>query len=652
MTDAVDPHRAPTALPWRGLVEGFYGTPWSGAERRAYFAFAAPLGLDRYVYAPKSDPYHRERWREPYPEAQLAELAALAADAKAVGIRFGYAISPGLSMRFADPADAAALAAKARQLFDAGIRHFCVLFDDVPPTLTDAADLARFGDDDAAVGRAHGAAASEFAGFLRTELGITEPLLVCPTDYAGIAPSPYREGLAETLPTDALLFWTGSDIVVGEVTRAAVDAAAASYRRDLVLWDNFPVNDFDRSRLFLGPLTGRAGDVVGSRLVGIAVNPMVEAAPSRFAIAACAEWAAYPARYDPDAAAARARRLVAGPAAEGLAPLLDACSSWPPSAAPDPALDALIERARRGDVAALAEVRGRMEALAATSSAGAPADLRSALLPWVRAAQAVGAAGVLACRLLANDGRSDAAATVSALRAAWTAAEAHYPNVLRSSVELLVAAALERAGAPRLPVTAPQGGRVLLLTGANPSPGDRELAEFLHADGHAVTIRSESAASDIAPDFDLVIIARAASERAALELADIAIPVIAWGHLVALRLASASEMPLALDTIELSDGDHPIAAGLAGAVRAYRGPSRLTWGVPASGGRVIASTPQDRHPVLVLYDAGMPLVDGRPAPAARLTFFLGSDGFAPWLVTDATRQIVRAAVTHLLGRAA
>lgn len=56
-------------IPWRGVVEGFYGQPLSNQERAEQFSFYQQKGLNSYIYAPKDDPYHRSRWREPYPPA-------------------------------------------------------------------------------------------------------------------------------------------------------------------------------------------------------------------------------------------------------------------------------------------------------------------------------------------------------------------------------------------------------------------------------------------------------------------------------------------------------------------------------------------------------------------------------------------------------
>ena len=54
----------------RGIVEGFFGPPWSMAHRKALFRFGAKRGMNTYLYAPKDDPYHRERWRDPYPKGE------------------------------------------------------------------------------------------------------------------------------------------------------------------------------------------------------------------------------------------------------------------------------------------------------------------------------------------------------------------------------------------------------------------------------------------------------------------------------------------------------------------------------------------------------------------------------------------------------
>src|SRR5690606_40202652 len=94
-------------------------------QRLALMDFLAGHGYNLYVYAPKDDPYHRERWREPYPPSQLNELRELAARARSVGVAFCFAVSPGLSLRYADDTELNRLWAKLEPLVQAGEGRGC-----------------------------------------------------------------------------------------------------------------------------------------------------------------------------------------------------------------------------------------------------------------------------------------------------------------------------------------------------------------------------------------------------------------------------------------------------------------------------------------------------------------------------------------------
>ena len=83
----------------RGIIEGFYGLPWTWQERLEVAELLAGAGMDTYVYAPKDDPLHRERWREPYPPEVVDRFAELVA---ARTLRVGFTVSPGLSMDLDD----------------------------------------------------------------------------------------------------------------------------------------------------------------------------------------------------------------------------------------------------------------------------------------------------------------------------------------------------------------------------------------------------------------------------------------------------------------------------------------------------------------------------------------------------------------------
>ena len=114
----------------RGIIEGFYGPPWSWDDRRRLSETLCAAGMDTYIYAPKDDPLHREQWRKPYDDVFLDALGQLAAPG---GLRVGYAISPGLSIDASDRGDRAALLAKISQATDAGVTLVALCLDDLPP---------------------------------------------------------------------------------------------------------------------------------------------------------------------------------------------------------------------------------------------------------------------------------------------------------------------------------------------------------------------------------------------------------------------------------------------------------------------------------------------------------------------------------------
>ncbi|MBB5787298.1 protein O-GlcNAcase [Jiangella mangrovi] len=422
-------------LRWRGTIEGFYGPPWSHADRLSHLEFAGRHKLNTYVYAPKDDPYHRKQWREPYPPAELDRIGELAAAARRSHVRFVFAVSPGLSMVYSDPAELELLVAKLEQVRSVGVDDVALLFDDIPPDLSHEADVAAFGDAPGSAARAHAAVCRSVI----ERLG--RPLIMVPTDYAGTEPTPHRDLLAAELPPEVLVWWTGRDIVVGDITRAEIDAAAASYGHELLLWDNFPVNDFDFPRLFLGPLVGRPASLDGARFAGITANPMPHEAASRIAVATVADWAWNPGGYD--ALAAHHRALDAVGATEAVRTLARACASWPPSAPQDPALSALCDAALGGSLAAAEALRDRFAAMVAAAPDGErePADrIEREVMPWLVALADTGRAGLAALVALApSAGEVERAAAADAL----AVAESHEEqNVLRTVVPPFVRAVL------------------------------------------------------------------------------------------------------------------------------------------------------------------------------------------------------------------
>ena len=67
----------------RGVIEGFYGRPYSWDERATLVRFIGARDMNTYVYAPKDDPLHRAQWRDLYARADIEGFARLARTASA-----------------------------------------------------------------------------------------------------------------------------------------------------------------------------------------------------------------------------------------------------------------------------------------------------------------------------------------------------------------------------------------------------------------------------------------------------------------------------------------------------------------------------------------------------------------------------------------
>ena len=115
----------------RGYVEGFYGYPWSFEDRLGLFSDTSKFKMNTYIYAPKDDPYHKDRWRELYPDDKAEELRQLAEEAKKDNVSFCWSAHPGYGWDYYSDDDHNALMAKFEQLYNLGVRQFGISYDDL-----------------------------------------------------------------------------------------------------------------------------------------------------------------------------------------------------------------------------------------------------------------------------------------------------------------------------------------------------------------------------------------------------------------------------------------------------------------------------------------------------------------------------------------
>lgn len=291
----------------RGIVEGFFGPLWSMGHRRRLFSFGAARGMNTYLYAPKDDPYHRKLWRRPYPAAQWRELLRLIRAAQRTQIDFVYGFHPGEGLYFGDDRAVRILLHKAQRFYDAGVRTFAVLFDDIPSRLSDARDRRAFKN---SLARAEGTWMAQIMAAQPAHWRGIE-WWICPSYYSedallervfGKFELNFLETLARYLPADVPCFWTGPSVVSKTIALSHVQRIGNKIERPLLLWDNYPVNDLSMSdELHLAPLTGR-DPRLPECVYGYLNNPLLQEELSFLPLATCFDYARAPAKYRADAA--------------------------------------------------------------------------------------------------------------------------------------------------------------------------------------------------------------------------------------------------------------------------------------------------------------------------------------------------------------
>ncbi|MFE6974102.1 beta-N-acetylglucosaminidase domain-containing protein [Streptomyces sp. NPDC057682] len=392
-----------TAL--RGVIEGFYGTPWSHEARLDQLDYYAEHKMNIYVYSPKDDAYLREKWRDAYPADALARIEDLADRATRRHVEFTYALSPGLSVCYSSDADARALVDKFQSMWDIGVRTFAVPLDDISYTDWNCeADRAKWGTGGGAAGAAQAHLLNRVnQEFIATHPG-AEPLQMVPTEYYNVSPSPYKAALSEQLDPDVLVEWTGVGVVAPTMTVAQADAARSVFGHPILTWDNYPVNDYATNRLLLGPFNGREKGLPG-RLAGITANPMIQPYASKLSLYTVADYSWNDAAYDPRTSWGKGLKEYAGGDArteEALRAFADANYSSALNTRKAPELSAEIAAYwTSGDAGRLSSVLNTL--------GSAPAVLRAGLAdrgfltdsgPWLDATRAWATASDTALRMV------------------------------------------------------------------------------------------------------------------------------------------------------------------------------------------------------------------------------------------------------------
>lgn len=275
-------------LPSRGVVEGFYGNPWSHQVRLSLIDYWGRNKLNTYVYGPKDDPYHScPNWRLPYPDAEAKQIRELVEACQRARVDFVWAIHPGQDIKW-NEADYKNLVHKFDLMYDLGVRHFAIHFDDINGEGTNPQRQV------------------ELLNRLTREWvkakGDVAPLTVCPTDYSKLWAQPGPTGplaiYGNQLEKDIRVFWTG-DVVCSDLTRETLDWVDSRIKRPAYYWWNFPVTDYARHIVMQGPSYGLEPGLTSNELCGLLSNPMEHGEASKLSLYGVADYCWNTAAYNP-----------------------------------------------------------------------------------------------------------------------------------------------------------------------------------------------------------------------------------------------------------------------------------------------------------------------------------------------------------------
>ena len=276
----------------RGIVEGFYGTPWSQQDRLDQIKFYGENKMNTYIYAPKDDKYHRENWREPYPESEMSRMNELIQTSKENKVDFVFALSPGIDIRFDGEEgedDFKALINKCESLYKMGVRSFAIFYDDINNWngVKQATVLNRFNKE-----------------FIKAK-GDVNPLITVPTQYDTHSMGTpeklnrYTREFSSTLDSDIMVMWTGSAVVPEGLDLENAKFVKSIYGDRMGIWWNYPVTDYLKSKLALGPIYN-VDKALEGEIDFFTMNPMEHADLSKISLATGADYSWNTSNYDYD----------------------------------------------------------------------------------------------------------------------------------------------------------------------------------------------------------------------------------------------------------------------------------------------------------------------------------------------------------------
>lgn len=302
----------------RGLVEGYYGYPYSLSVKKSLMRFMMRLKMNTYMYGAKSDLYHSAKWEEPYPKTLTKtdiEYGRMSQDmvkdlsktSQATKVNFIWAIHPGNDF-VGQPNVVTRIMKKFSSMYDLGVRQFAIFVDDVGVPHSEA-ECKTNADHLTAVQNAIDAKWNKAGSAPEARV---RPLHFVPQVYTlswvGEADRKRFFKALSAVPSDITIYTTGWGVwtVPNSNDLATMNTELG---RPVAWWWNYPCNDnadeqIYTSDMYTNFMEMRAVDN-NARLqkelkngLGVVSNPMQQGMVSRIALFSVADYAWNNAKFD------------------------------------------------------------------------------------------------------------------------------------------------------------------------------------------------------------------------------------------------------------------------------------------------------------------------------------------------------------------
>lgn len=301
----------------RGLVEGYYGYPYSISVKKDLMRFMMRFKMNTYLYGAKSDPYHSNNWKDPYPTSITPEqekngwltqkmLRELTAQSAATKVNFIWAIHPGNNFINSGTVVSDILS-KFDKMYRLGVRQFAIFVDDVglPGPSQYQLNADRLTEVQRGLESKYNKASAAPADTVR-------PLHFVPQIYAtSWVGASEREGFYRALattPKNVTIYTTGWG-VWSIPNSSDIEVVRQFLGRDVAWWWNYPCNDNSDGQIYTKdmyanffemPAVNSNGTLPSTLTggIGIVSNPMQEGEMSKVALFSVADYSWHTATFN------------------------------------------------------------------------------------------------------------------------------------------------------------------------------------------------------------------------------------------------------------------------------------------------------------------------------------------------------------------